>query len=123
LTFPSLPSNLFESQTHCPTQKSIEPNKDRVEFENTPLKEYVDWLDGTQQCLSPNVASELGLDLWLYHLRGVPNPSPDQEDALKKRILELAHQSPLKLFSAIQTKHLNEILGDGFEWVQAPREW
>ena len=93
------------------------------EFENTIVKVFIDWVECRIQCLPPNVASEIGLDLWLYDLRRKPAPTSEQEIALKKRILHLANRSPLGLQEAIENRTFKSLLGNGFEWIQCPTNW
>ena len=94
-----------------------------LSFDQTTLNEFVEWAEGQRDCLSPLAASDLGLDQWLYELRKKPMPSPEQEDQLKRRVWELAHESPLTLWKAMQTRTLRILLGEGFEWVQTPETW
>ena len=93
------------------------------EFDNTVVKVFIDWVECRIQCLPPNVASEIGLDLWLYDLRRKPAPTSEQEIALKKRILHLANRSPLGLHEAIENRTFKSLLGNGFEWIQCPTNW
>ena len=119
---PPLPRNLFDSCILTERIRSAPATQD-LEFDSTPVKAFIDWAEGRTQCLSPYVASEIGLDQWLYDLRGKPFPTHEQEMQLKDRILELANKSPLKLYENIENKTLKSFLGSGFEWIECPSEW
>lgn len=124
-TMTPLPTNLlddaFQSPPQTPSPPAIEKKHDS--FEDTTLREFCEWFDGRRECLSPMAASDLGFDQWLYQLRKAPLPSAEQEHELKRRIWDLANESPLKLWHAIQTRKLPLLLGNGFEWVQVPKNW
>ena len=118
-----LPLGLFDSiqsTTSPPLSSKPEPE---FQFDATPVKVFIDWCEGRIQCLSPYVASEIGLDLWLYDLRGKPYPTFHQELQLKKRILDLAYKSPLKLYENIENRTLKNFLGPGFDWLECPIHW
>lgn len=84
---------------------------------------FLGWMEGTKS-LHPLTASALGLDAWLYQLRGRRFPSFEQQILLKTRICEIAHDSPLQLVSALENYQLLEILGEGeFCWLELPQPW
>lgn len=92
-------------------------------FESTSVATFLDWCEGRSRRLSPVVASDVGLDMWLYTLRGKTPPTSDQERKLKTRLLHLAHASPLSLHRSIVERRLKTLLGTGFEWVETNAEW
>lgn len=94
-----------------------------TDYDSTVLKHFMDWMEGRTQCLLPFVASEFGLDLWLYKLRNKPHPTKEQELLLQNRVLELAQKSPYHLHECIQNKTFKDLLGPGFEWVECPKDW
>lgn len=125
-----LPLGILEITNHSHSQsqpqpvfQASHPIKMEIDFEKTTVKAFLDWSDGKTDCLPPNVASELGLDLWQYHLCGKPPPTAAQETQLRLRILQLANESPFKLHQAIEQKRLKSILGSGFEWIECPIVW
>lgn len=121
----ALPAGLLADIPHSPTATSYPqvPSKKDVSFDDTIVNEFVEWADGKRECLSPMASSDFGFDWWTYELRRKPPPSTDQEDRLKRRIWDLANESPLKLWQAIQARELRALLGPGFEWVQLPENW
>lgn len=90
---------------------------------STSLPTFVKWCEGKTRCLSPVVASGLGLDAWLYSLRKKPIPTFRQEHDLKLRLLHLAQTSPLQLHESISSHELKKLLGPGFEWVETDAWW
>ena len=92
-------------------------------FESTSVATFLEWCEGRSRRLSPVVASDVGLDMWLYTLRGKPPPTSDQERKLTTRLLHLAHASPLSLHRSIVERRLKTLLGTGFEWVETNAEW
>lgn len=103
--------------------KSPNSSMECLDFENTSIKKFIDWTDGKIQCLPPHVASQLGLDVWLYKLRNKPPPTSEQELLLRNKILQLAQKSPFRLYEAVEKKQLRSYLGEGFEWLEAEIEW
>jgi hypothetical protein len=93
------------------------------EFDDTPIGDFIAWCDGRRPGISPLTATHLGLDHWDYRLRGADVPNYDQRILLFRRIEHLARTSPLKLWQAVNDHLLKELLGEGFEWVRAPRAW
>jgi len=92
-------------------------------FDDTILKEFVEWAEGRRKTLNPMAASDLGFDNWLYALRDRPIPTLEQDRMLKMRILYLAYKSPLSLWSAIENYTLPTLLGKEFGWVETPKRW
>jgi len=112
------------TSTGSPTDLNVHSvSAEAIDFDKTVVKVFVDWTDHKIDCLPPNVASEIGLDLWQYELRGKPPPTSVQEGLLRARVLQLANESPLKLHQAIEKRQFNLILGAGFEWVECPNAW
>lgn len=120
-----LPTGLLAETQSSPPQTPSPPalEKKQTSFDDTTVKEFFEWVEGRRECLSPLASSDLGFDQWTYELRKKRPPSPGQEDRLKRRIWELANNSPLKLWHAIELCQLRELLGPGFEWVQTPQKW
>lgn len=128
-----LPTGLLDNtrSSYSPSKQAVchsngnkfNPRTEAIDFDKTIVKIFVDWTEHKIDCLPPNVASELGLDLWQYELRKKPPPTSDQEALLRARVLQLAYESPLKLHQAIEKRQLNSILGHGFEWVECPNVW
>lgn len=116
-----IPTDLLDNTSTSPKRPALQV--DSLDFENTSLKKFIDWCDGKLQCLPPYVASQLGLDVWLYKLRNKPTPTSEQESLLRNKILELAQQSPLGLYEAVERKQLRNYLGTGFEWLEAEVAW
>ena len=125
----SLPSTLLVDPPHSPpptppaTPSPPVIEKKDVSFDDTILREFLEWAEGRRECLSPLASTDLGFDQWTYQLRNKTPPQPDQELALKQRLWYLANASPLKMWHAIQTCELRALLGPGFEWVQTPEKW
>jgi len=119
----ALPKDLLENVPPPTRASPPKLTKATLSFDDTTLKEFLEWTDGRLECLSPMASSDLGFDQWTYELRRKAPPSPNQENSLKWRIWELANESPLKLWNAMQLRKLPELLGPGFEWVQTPKNW
>lgn len=87
------------------------------------VDDLLDWVEG-KKSLHTLTASSVGLDAWLYELRGKKIPTFEQTQLLKGRIWQLAHDSPLRLVSALENYQLIEILGEGeFGWLELPQPW
>jgi hypothetical protein len=118
---PPLPVGLMKH--YKPSPVFPKTSVDVLDYDNTAVKSFMDWTEGSIDCLPPNVASEVGLDLWLYELRGKQFPTAAQEASLRNRILQLANQSPFNLHQAIEQRTLKSLLGKEFEWVECPELW
>ena len=94
-----------------------------LDYDSTVVKSFMDWTEGSIDCLPPNVASEVGLDLWLYELRGKQPPNSEQEASLRFRITQLANQSPYTLHKSIEDRTFKTLLGKEFHWVECPELW
>ena len=93
------------------------------DFELSTVGEFVQWMEGRRDRLSPIARTHLGMERWDYQLANKTIPTQQQFVFLCNRLRELVHLSPLKLWHAIEHGTLVDLLGDGFQWVQAPRQW
>lgn len=71
--------------------------------------------------LSAQAASSLGLDPFLYHIKGLVTPSPERVHALKHRLDELSVGQPDDLYRAVHYEQLGELLGEEFKWLELPK--
>jgi len=104
-----------------PSERSLMPPD--FDFDKTNIKVFLDWCDGKIPALPQYVASEVGLDLWLYELRGKPTPTIQQEQALRRKMVDLANQSPFRLHEAVETRTLKDLLGSEFDWLESNTDW
>lgn len=116
-----LPTGLINHYRPSPDLPKSEIGK--LDYDSTTVKSFMDWTEGLIDCLPPNVASEVGLDLWLYELRGKQPPTAKQEELLRHRIMQLANQSPYTLHQSIENRTFKTLLGEEFHWVECPELW
>ena len=70
---------------------------------------------------SPQAQSNLGLDPFLYQIKGLITPSPERFNALKQKLDELSVAQPDDLYRAVHYEQLGELLGPQFDWLQLPK--
>jgi len=71
--------------------------------------------------LSAQAQSNLGLDPFLYQVKGLLIQPPERLELLKQRLDELSVSQPDEFHRAVHYEQLGDLLGKEFSWVQLPK--